>query len=280
MLDHGDGYHTIYAHLAEVLRPVGARVFPGEVVGDGRGHRLSQGRLPVLRGSPPGPRRGPDALGGCGDGPSAVSKVVDAARHEVLTSRRGPPRDAAGLRAQAARRRRRRVRPAPRRRDTPSTPTASRARARARRCCWCTAWAGSANGWVRILRAARPATSRPSTRWTFLATASRRSPASGPLTLEEQLGVLHAFCREVVKAPAFVVGNSLGGALSVILAATHPEDVAALGARCSGGRRDDARVAGGADARPRRAHHRGMRSGSPAGSSTAPRWWRSSSPPS
>lgn len=33
ILDHGDGYHTLYAHLAEVLRPVGARVFPGEVVG-------------------------------------------------------------------------------------------------------------------------------------------------------------------------------------------------------------------------------------------------------
>ena len=33
VLDHGAGYHTIYAHLAEMLRPVGARVFPGEVVG-------------------------------------------------------------------------------------------------------------------------------------------------------------------------------------------------------------------------------------------------------
>jgi septal ring factor EnvC (AmiA/AmiB activator) len=33
VLDQGNGYHTIYAHLAEVLRPVGARVFPGEVVG-------------------------------------------------------------------------------------------------------------------------------------------------------------------------------------------------------------------------------------------------------
>ena len=33
VLDQGDGYHTIYAHLAEVLRPVGAHLFPGEVVG-------------------------------------------------------------------------------------------------------------------------------------------------------------------------------------------------------------------------------------------------------
>jgi pimeloyl-ACP methyl ester carboxylesterase len=86
---------------------------------------------------------------------------------------------------------------------------------------------GSANGWVRILRAlardfsAVYAVDLPGNGFSPL-------PASGPLTLEEQLGVLHAFCHEVVQAPAFVVGNSLGGALSVILAATHPEDVVAL----------------------------------------------------
>jgi septal ring factor EnvC (AmiA/AmiB activator) len=33
VLDQGDGYHTIYAHLAEVLRPVGSRLFPGDIVG-------------------------------------------------------------------------------------------------------------------------------------------------------------------------------------------------------------------------------------------------------
>ena len=87
---------------------------------------------------------------------------------------------------------------------------------------------GSANGWVRILRAlardfsAVHAVDLPGNGFSPL-------PASGPLTLEEQIGVLHAFCHEVVKAPAFVVGNSLGGALSAILAAMHPEDVAALG---------------------------------------------------
>ena len=97
---------------------------------------------------------------------------------------------------------------------------------------------GSANGWVRILRplarhfSAVHAVDLPGNGFSPL-------PASGPLTLEQHLGVLHAYCREVVKAPAFVVGNSLGGALSVILAATHPEDVAALGAGGSGGRRDD-----------------------------------------
>ncbi len=86
---------------------------------------------------------------------------------------------------------------------------------------------GSANGWVRILRplardfSAVYALDLPGNGFSPL-------PASGPLTLEEQLEVLHAFCREVVRAPAFVVGNSLGGALSVILAAVHPGDVAAL----------------------------------------------------
>ncbi len=87
---------------------------------------------------------------------------------------------------------------------------------------------GSANGWVRVLRAlardfsAVYAVDLPGNGFSPL-------PASGPLTLEEHLDVLHAFCRVVVQAPAFVVGNSLGGALSVILAATHPEDVVALG---------------------------------------------------
>jgi pimeloyl-ACP methyl ester carboxylesterase len=87
---------------------------------------------------------------------------------------------------------------------------------------------GSANGWVRILRAlardfsAVYALDLPGNGFSPL-------PASGPLTLEQHLGVLHAFCQEVVRTPAFVVGNSLGGALSVLLAARYPEDVAALG---------------------------------------------------
>ena len=105
---------------------------------------------------------------------------------------------------------------------------------------------GSANGWVRILRplartfSAVYAVDLPGNGFSPL-------PSSGPLSLEEQLDVLHAFAREVVRAPAFVVGNSLGGALSALLAATHPEDVAEL-----------ALV-------------------SPAGCSTVPRSWPSSS---
>jgi pimeloyl-ACP methyl ester carboxylesterase len=87
---------------------------------------------------------------------------------------------------------------------------------------------GSANGWVRVLRAlgrdfsAVHAVDLPGNGFSPL-------PSSGPLGLEGHLAVLHAYCQEVVKAPAFVVGNSLGGALSVLLAATHPEDVVALG---------------------------------------------------
>ena len=33
ILDQGDGYHTLFAHLAEVFRPVGSHVFSGEVLG-------------------------------------------------------------------------------------------------------------------------------------------------------------------------------------------------------------------------------------------------------
>lgn len=87
---------------------------------------------------------------------------------------------------------------------------------------------GSANGWVRVLQALGRdfstvhALDLPGNGFSPL-------PESGPLTLEQHLEVLHAFCRDVVKEPAFVVGNSLGGALSIVLAATHPEDVLALG---------------------------------------------------
>jgi pimeloyl-ACP methyl ester carboxylesterase len=88
--------------------------------------------------------------------------------------------------------------------------------------------AGTANGFARILV---PLSRRFSAVYALDLPGNGFSPlpASGPLTLPQTLDVLHAFCREVVKRPAFVVGNSLGGALALMLAGAHPGDVAALG---------------------------------------------------
>jgi pimeloyl-ACP methyl ester carboxylesterase len=88
--------------------------------------------------------------------------------------------------------------------------------------------AGSANGFLRILR---PLARRFSTVYAldFPGNGFSPLPATGPLDLRAQLEVLHGFLRDVVGAPAFVVGNSLGGALALMLAGEHPEDVAALG---------------------------------------------------
>ncbi len=62
-------------------------------------------------------------------------------------------------------------------------------------------------------------------------------PDSGPLSLEGYLAVLHAFCQQVVREPALVVGNSLGGALVLTLAVQHPQDVCALGLLAPAGAR-------------------------------------------
>jgi pimeloyl-ACP methyl ester carboxylesterase len=53
-------------------------------------------------------------------------------------------------------------------------------------------------------------------------------PPEGPLPLAEQLRTLAAFCEAVVGEPAFVVGNSLGGAMSILLADAFPKRVCAL----------------------------------------------------
>jgi pimeloyl-ACP methyl ester carboxylesterase len=50
----------------------------------------------------------------------------------------------------------------------------------------------------------------------------------GPTCVRSQFDVLTAYFREVVKSPALVVGNSLGGAMAVNLASEHPEFVKAL----------------------------------------------------
>ncbi len=54
-------------------------------------------------------------------------------------------------------------------------------------------------------------------------------PGHGALKLEEQVRLLVAFFDEVVKRPVFLVGNSLGGAMSLFAAHSAPDRFAALG---------------------------------------------------
>ncbi|MFZ5467962.1 MAG: alpha/beta fold hydrolase [Myxococcota bacterium] len=54
-------------------------------------------------------------------------------------------------------------------------------------------------------------------------------PPTGPSSLRALLAVLAGFLDEVVRTPAYVVGNSLGGALAATLAHERPEVVRALG---------------------------------------------------
>jgi pimeloyl-ACP methyl ester carboxylesterase len=51
----------------------------------------------------------------------------------------------------------------------------------------------------------------------------------GPVCVRGQFDVLRTWCEQVVGEPAFVVGNSLGGAMAVNLAAEAPSLVRALG---------------------------------------------------
>jgi pimeloyl-ACP methyl ester carboxylesterase len=55
------------------------------------------------------------------------------------------------------------------------------------------------------------------------------TPASGPLPWREQLATVRAFLHDVVQEPAFLIGNSLGGAMSLYLAHETPDAVKALG---------------------------------------------------
>jgi pimeloyl-ACP methyl ester carboxylesterase len=102
---------------------------------------------------------------------------------------------------------------------------------------------GAANGWARVLFG--------------LARRFRRvhavdlpghglSPlhAAGPARLRAHADVLAAFHRQVVGGPALVVGNSLGGAMAVQLAAEAPGAVAALALLAPAGARvEEARMA-------------------------------------
>jgi pimeloyl-ACP methyl ester carboxylesterase len=59
----------------------------------------------------------------------------------------------------------------------------------------------------------------------------------GPLTLEGALEVLDHYASTVVRDPALVVGNSLGGAMSLRLAGLRPSFVRALALVCPAGAR-------------------------------------------
>lgn len=54
-------------------------------------------------------------------------------------------------------------------------------------------------------------------------------PGSGPLKLEDQVRLLISFFDEVVRQPLFLVGNSLGGAMSLFAAHHAPDRLTALG---------------------------------------------------
>jgi pimeloyl-ACP methyl ester carboxylesterase len=55
------------------------------------------------------------------------------------------------------------------------------------------------------------------------------TPVKGPLPWREQLATVRAFLDEVVQEPVFLIGNSLGGAMSLYLAHEMPQSVKALG---------------------------------------------------
>ncbi|MBX7100433.1 MAG: alpha/beta fold hydrolase [Myxococcaceae bacterium] len=69
------------------------------------------------------------------------------------------------------------------------------------------------------------------------------APAHGALSLQEQQAVTEAFLQDVVGQPVFLVGNSLGGALSMAIASQKPKLVHSLGlVSPAGARMSEARM--------------------------------------
>jgi pimeloyl-ACP methyl ester carboxylesterase len=62
-------------------------------------------------------------------------------------------------------------------------------------------------------------------------------PAQPPTTLRQNFEMLAAFCEQVVGAPVFAIGNSLGGGLCLALASERPTLVRALGLLAPAGAR-------------------------------------------
>lgn len=54
-------------------------------------------------------------------------------------------------------------------------------------------------------------------------------PSGGPLALADQVEVVIRFADEVLGTPSFLIGNSLGGAISVMAASRAPKSFSALG---------------------------------------------------
>lgn len=103
--------------------------------------------------------------------------------------------------------------------------------------------AGNANAFFRVLL---PAAKRFRSVWALDLPGNGFSPLpdGGALTVREQVDVLQRFVAEVIGEPAFVVGNSLGGAMAIGLAAEFPEWVRALGLIApAGARLEEAKLA-------------------------------------
>jgi pimeloyl-ACP methyl ester carboxylesterase len=99
--------------------------------------------------------------------------------------------------------------------------------------------AGNANGFFRVIP---PSARRFKAVYALDLPGNGFSPlpASGPMPVESQVELLHRYVTEVIGEPALVVGNSLGGALSLGLAERHPESVRALGLIAPAGARYEA----------------------------------------
>ena len=94
--------------------------------------------------------------------------------------------------------------------------------------------AGSANGYYRLLFAL-------ARRFSVVHAMDlpghgfSPEPASGPLPVEGLLETLERYAATVVRQPSLVVGNSLGGAMSLRLATRQPSFVRALALVCPAG---------------------------------------------